>query len=289
MKLQFERIEPGAGSSFRVLHAKESEPCRVFWHHHPEYEIVFIPTGQGRRHIGNSIGHYDGGDLVFIGPNLPHLNFSYGHVGDAFEEVVVQLRADFLGEPFLHRPELTAIRRLFERSHTGLLFGTATRSAVTERMLQLPTQTPFERMLTLLQVLQLMATAIDSVPLHADGVRFELNPKEQARIDRICLYVESHYAEPIDIRTVADMANLTVPAFSRYFKRMTHLTFTDFVNEYRVSQAQRLLHSARTISDVGATVGFSNLSHFNKTFRESTGQTPSAYRKGVGLNDRVIE
>jgi AraC-like DNA-binding protein len=123
------------------------------------------------------------------------------------------------------------------------------------------------------------------MPLHADGVRFELNPKEQARIDKVCRYVESHYAEPIDIRTVADMANLTVPAFSRYFKRMTHLTFTDFVNEYRVSQAQRLLHSSRTISDVSATVGFSNLSHFNKTFRESTGQTPSAYRKLVGLSD----
>jgi AraC-like DNA-binding protein/quercetin dioxygenase-like cupin family protein len=283
MKLQFERIEPGAGSSFRVIHATGAEPCRVFWHHHPEYEIVFIPVGQGRRHIGNSIGHYDAGDLVFIGPNLPHLNFSYGHVGDAFEEVVVQLRADFMGDPFLNRPELATVRRLFERSHTGLLFGPETRQAVTERMMQLPGQPPFDRLLTLLQVLHIMATASDSEPLHADGVRFELNPKEQARIDRICQYVETHYAEPIDIRAVADLANLTIPAFSRYFKRMTHLTFTDFVNEYRISQAQRLLHSARTIADISMAVGFTNLSHFNKTFRESTGQTPGIYRRTVGL------
>jgi AraC-like DNA-binding protein len=150
-------------------------------------------------------------------------------------------------------------------------------------MMQLPGQPPFDRLLTLLQVLHIMATASDSEPLHADGVRFELNPKEQARIDRICQYVETHYAEPIDIRAVADLANLTIPAFSRYFKRMTHLTFTDFVNEYRISQAQRLLHSARTIADISMAVGFTNLSHFNKTFRESTGQTPGIYRRTVGL------
>ncbi|GAB3561857.1 AraC family transcriptional regulator [Spirosoma luteolum] len=281
MKLQFEKIEPEAGHSFRVIHATETEPCRVYWHHHPEHEIVFIPRGQGRRHIGNSIGHYDAGELVFIGPNLPHLNFSYGHT-DQFEEVVVQLRDSFMGEPFLQRPELAGIRRLFERAHTGLLFGAATKAAVAEPLLALPSLPPFERLLTLLQILGTLASATDVEALHADGVRFDLNAREQDRINRVCQYVEQHYTDAIDIRQVADLASLTVPAFSRYFKRMTHLTFTDFVNEYRVSQAQRLLHSGRTIADIGSAVGFNNLSHFNKTFRDSTGQTPGQYRKAIG-------
>lgn len=60
---------------------------------------------------------------------------------------------------------------------------------------------------------------------------------------------------------------------------MTHQTYTDFVNEYRVNQARRMLHSARTVADVSFAVGINNLSHFNKTFRAITGQTPSAYRK----------
>lgn len=278
MKLQFEKIEPEVGSSFRVIHNTEPETCRVYWHYHPEYEIVYIPFGNGQRRVGTNVSCYELGELIFIGPNLPHLNFSYGKEGK-YEEIVVQMREDFMGESFLEKPELAAVKGLFERGHTGLTFGSSTKLQVGPWLEELPIQPPFDRFLTLLRVLQHLADASDVQPLHADGVRFDLNPKEQKRINRVCQYVEYHYAEPIDINVVADLASLTVPAFCRYFKRMTHQTFTDFVNEYRVNQARRLLYSARTVADVGFAVGFNNLSHFNKTFRAITGKTPSAYRK----------
>ncbi|GAB3692196.1 AraC family transcriptional regulator [Spirosoma flavus] len=278
MKLQFEKIEPEAGSSFRVIHSTEPETCRVYWHYHPEYEIVYLPFGNGKRRIGTNVSCYEAGELVFIGPNLPHLNFSYGREGQ-YEEIVVQLREDFMGEVFLQKPELAAVRRLFERGYVGLTFGENTKQRVGPLLAKLPKAGSFERFLTLLQILQLLADAPDAESLHTNGARFDLNPKEQERINQICQYVEQHYVEPIDIQDVAALASLTVPAFCRYFKRMTHLTFTDFVNEYRVNQARRLLHSSRTVADIGFAVGFNNLSHFNKTFRNVTGQTPSAYRK----------
>ncbi|GAB3993826.1 AraC family transcriptional regulator [Spirosoma daeguense] len=278
MKLQFEKIEPEAGSSFRVIHSTEPETCRVYWHYHPEYEIVYLPFGNGQRRVGTNVSHYEEGELVFIGPNLPHLNFSYGREGN-FEEIVVQLRDDFMGEAFLLRPELATVRRLFERAHMGVMFGVDTKRKVGPLLAQLPKSAPFNRFLTLIQILELLANAPDAELLHNPGVRFDLNPKEQERINHICQYVEAHYAEPVDIRDVADLVSLTVPAFCRYFKRMMHLTFTDFLNEYRVNQARRLLHSSRTVADVGFAVGFNNLSHFNKTFRNVTGQTPSTYRK----------
>ncbi|MVM40914.1 helix-turn-helix domain-containing protein [Spirosoma sp. HMF3257] len=280
MKLQFEKIEPEAGSSFRVIHNTEAETCRVYWHYHPEYEIVYIPFGTGQRRVGTNVSCYESGELVFIGPNLPHLNFSYGKEGQ-YEEIVVQMRDDFMGESFLQKPELAAVKHLFDLGHKGLTFGAVTKQQVGPWLEELPDQSPFDRFLTLLRVLQHLADAPDAEPLHANGVRFDLNPKEQERINRVCQYVEQHYAEPVVIQDVADLASLTVPAFCRYFKRMTHLTFTDFVNEYRVNQARRLLHSARTVADVGFAVGFNNLSHFNKTFRAVTGQTPSAYRKAL--------
>ncbi|UHG92297.1 AraC family transcriptional regulator [Spirosoma oryzicola] len=280
MKLQFEKIEPETGSSFRVVHHTEPETCRVYWHYHPEYEIVFIPFGDGQRRVGTNLSRYEGGELVFIGPNLPHLNFSSGKKGQ-FEEIVVQLRDDFLGEAFLQKPELASVQRLFERAHRGLTFGEDTKQKVGPWLAQLPDLLPFERLLMLLRVLQQLADAPDVKPLHADGVQFDLNPKEQERINRVCRYVEQHYARAVDVREVADLASLTVPAFCRYFKRMTNLTFTDFLNEYRVNQAQRMLQSSRTVADVGFAVGFNNLSHFNKTFRAVTGQTPSAYRKAL--------
>lgn len=278
MRLQFEKIEPGPGNSFKLVHLTQPQTCWVYWHYHPEYEIVYIPVGSGKRHVGTNISRYDEGELVFIGPNLPHLNFSYDKEGQ-YEEVVVQMRDDFLGKGFLNSPEMVEVNRLFERSRVGLSFGLETKKAVGQTLLSLASQPPFDRMMTLLRVLQQLALASDAEPLHADGIRFDLNPKEQERINRVYQYVADHFAQPIDIKTVASLSSLTVPAFCRYFKRMTSMTFTDFVNEYRVNQARRLLHSARTVADIGSAVGFSNVSHFNKTFKAVTGQTPSTYRQ----------
>lgn len=279
MRLQFEKIEPESRSSFRVVHLTDPQTCWVYWHYHPEYEIVYIPEGSGRRHVGRNVSAYDGGELVFIGPNVPHLNFSHGKQGP-YEEVVVQMRADFLGEAFLRTPEMADVQRLFEQSGQGLAFGKATKEALGSFLLELPHKTGFNRLLSLLTIFQNLAHAPDVQPLQADGIRFELNPKEEGRINRIYAHVAAHYTNPIDLATVADLANLTVPAFCRYFKRMTQLTFSDFVNEYRVSQTRRLLHTDQTVATIGGSVGYPNLSHFNKMFKAITGQTPTAYRKG---------
>ena len=77
MKLSFEQISPDADSSFHILLTPHLE--NVFlWHYHPEYEIVYITGASGTRHVGDHISRYEGSDLVFIGPNIPHLNFDYG-------------------------------------------------------------------------------------------------------------------------------------------------------------------------------------------------------------------
>src|SRR6218665_805361 len=99
MKVEYEKISPDTGSSFRLIHWK-SENDRFFWHYHPEYEIVFVRKGSGKLHIGQHLTNYEEGELVFIGPNLPHTGFGYGVIGE-HEEIVVQLREDFLGESFL--------------------------------------------------------------------------------------------------------------------------------------------------------------------------------------------
>jgi AraC-like DNA-binding protein len=187
---------------------------------------------------------------------------------------VVQLRDDFMGADFLKKPEMEAVRRLFSRAGQGLVFGADTKQAVGPLLMNLPHQTGFDRLLSLLTVFQKLGQAGDVQPLQAEGIQFTVDPKEEQRINR-------NYAEPIELRTVADLANLTVPAFCRYFKRMTHLTFSDFINEYRISQVRRLLHTDKTIAAISADVGYTNLSHFNKTFKTITGQTPTAYRKGL--------
>ena len=83
---------------------------------------------------------------------------------------------------------------------------------------------------------------------------------------------------------MAEQASLTVPSFCRYFKMVTNKTFTQFVNEYRLVRASRLLaEQSMSITEVCFESGFNNFSHFNKKFKAFTGQTPSAYRKELRM------
>ena len=181
------------------------------------------------------------------------------------------------------KPELAAIRQLLARSHEGLSFGGTTRRAVGPALRQLLSAPPFMRLLLLLQVLQELAQApaADCQPLHAGAGGQGLSGKEQQRLSRVYQFVEQHYQRAtLSVQEVADVAYLSVPAFCRYFKKMTRHTLTDFLQEYRVGQACRLLlDDDLAVTEVCYACGFNNLSHFNKTFRKFTGQSPTEYRR----------
>jgi len=114
MKVKLEEIKPDVDSSFKILLTPNLNDL-FYWHFHPEYEIVFAEAANGVRHVGDHISKYEESDLVFIGPNIPHLNFDYG-VKTSCEIVVVQMKEDFLGKDFFALPEVYEIKNLFERA-----------------------------------------------------------------------------------------------------------------------------------------------------------------------------
>ena len=101
-----EKIQPTFGQSFAMRKFEEINPnIQPFWHFHPELEIVYIKKGSGKRHVGNHISYYNGGDLIMLGPNLPHYGFTDRLAGDT-SEIVVQMREDFLGKDFFKLQEI---------------------------------------------------------------------------------------------------------------------------------------------------------------------------------------
>ncbi|WP_259015081.1 AraC family transcriptional regulator [Emticicia fluvialis] len=276
MKVEYEKISPDTGSSFRFIHWK-SQNDRFFWHYHPEYEIVFVRKGSGKLHIGNHLTNYEEGELVFIGPNLPHTGFGYGVIGQ-HEEIVVQLRADFLGERFMETPEMQQIKVLFERARQGLSFYGKAQKQVAAKLQRMLHLSHFDRLVELLNIFQVLATTTEYSLLNSSDLSFDFSHKDEDRINKVYEFVEHNYQQPIDIQAVADLISLTVPSFCRYFKKITHITYTDFVNEYRVNQACRLLIQNYSIADICFEVGFNNISHFNKTFKQLKGKSPREYR-----------
>src|SRR5215831_4311528 len=122
MKIDLELILPDEGSSFRLLHTKTA-PEKFPWqyHYHPEYEIVCVLRGDGTRHVGNHFSTYDNGDLVMMGPNLPHGGFGLNAHG-VHEEIVIQIKEEVFKESILTRPEMSSVSLLLEKAKYGLLF-----------------------------------------------------------------------------------------------------------------------------------------------------------------------
>ncbi|SOD81139.1 AraC family transcriptional regulator [Spirosoma fluviale] len=277
MKVAFEQISPDANSSFHLLLTPHLSDV-FLWHYHPEYEIVYIEGANGTRHVGGHISRYEGSDLVFIGPNIPHLNFDYGVKTD-HKKVVVQLKENFLGEVLWQAPEFAAITTLFERARSGISFYGQTKLAVGEQLHQLAHLPPFERLMQLLAIFQRLATSTEYVSLQGEAVSTTYNLTEQQRLKRVNQFIAEHYSRRLPIAEVAAIASLTEAAFCRYFKRMTRLTFTQFLNQYRVNQAQKLLLVDSTVTEACFACGFESLSYFNKIFRRVTGENPLQFKK----------
>jgi AraC-like DNA-binding protein/quercetin dioxygenase-like cupin family protein len=279
MKVEFEVIRPDEGSSFRLLHEKViAEKYGWQYHFHPEYEIVCVLKGEGTRHVGNNVSHYDDGDLVFMGPNLPHAGFGLNAHG-LHEEIVVQIKEEVFSQSILTRPEMSSIGALLDRGKHGICFTGPGKSRITQRMVRLLRLPPFEKYLELLTILQLMATTQDYQLLNPDTAISSNITKNNIRLQNIFSYVEQHFHEEIQIQRIAQVAHLSVPSFCTYFKKIMNSTFTDFVNQYRIQRACQMIQLEKTIYETCFACGFNSVAYFNKVFKEVTQKTPSAFRK----------
>ncbi len=280
LKPSFEIIEPSFGSSFYYSKYQENANNKAhLWHYHPEIEMVFVNGGTGKRQIGSHISYYLDGDLILIGSNLPHCGFTDTHTGNK-NETVIQMKPDFLGNQFLNLEEIKGILTLFDKAKGGIAFGNETKKAVGARIEMMEAQAPFERLLTLLSILKELENAKDYKILNAAGFSMEMQVQDNDRINMVFNYVKDNFQQEISLMDISEMASMTVPSFCRYFKKITKKTFTQFVNEYRLVHAAKLLAEKQTsISNICYESGFNNFSHFNALFKEFTGKSASQYRK----------
>jgi AraC-like DNA-binding protein len=277
MEMQFEEIKPDTESSFNLMvNPKLSD--FFYWHFHPELELVYIEGTNGTRHVGDHISQYEESDLVFIGSNIPHLNFDYGVKTD-YEEIVVHIRQDFLGNAFVNTPELSKINQLFENAKLGIAFSRETKNKLAERLIQLPLLTHFEQFLEILSIFQILANDKNVELLHANSFENQYTKKDQQRMKRLYQFIDENYERKIDIREVANLSSLSEPAFCRYFKKMTRLTFTEFLNHYRINKAKKFLLLDKNITETCYACGFESISYFNRTFKKITNENPLAFKK----------
>jgi len=275
MKTELEHILPKPGTSFS-LSVNPNFSDLFYWHFHPEFEIVFIDGADGNRMVGQHASAFEKNDLVMIGSYIPHLNFDYG-IRTPYEKIVIHIGKDFLKNAQENTPEFKPIADLFAQSARGIAFGMETKKNIGPRIMQLAKLEGLEQFMELLSILYALEQADDKQYLHEEEVKNQYTSRDQTRLDRIYSFVDQNYTRRIRIEEIAELSHLSPAAFCRYFKKMTRLTFTQFVNHYRIDKAKKMLLSGESVTTTCYACGFESLSYFNRAFKKITGRTPSSF------------
>ncbi|GAB3266874.1 AraC family transcriptional regulator [Larkinella harenae] len=283
VKALFEKIELGDYNSLRVIHL-ELPYFDAHWHFHPEYELTYIVRSHGKRFVGDHVEPYDSGDLVLLGPDLPHFWRSdddyYQPQSNATAEAIVVQFAQKLGDTLLPQlPETQPLSALLNRARYGLRFSRQKAETVRSSLESLLHCEGLERLLRLLYLLEQLASDPAATMLASNNYELKASEAETERMKRVLDYMLAHFREEIRVDHMASVAGMAPAAFCRYFRKRTRKSFIEYLNELRISHARKLLmESDLSISQVGLECGFNNISHFHRQFKLHNGTTPLKYQ-----------
>jgi AraC-like DNA-binding protein len=281
MKTQFIKITANPGELLvarEVSEKKFSAPL----HYHPELELTLILESSGKRFVGDSIENFEPGDLVLVGENTPHFWCNDNNVSEESYSlaIVIQFNKSFLGENFFKLTGAEHIDKLIKNSSRGIcLTDQSTKALVKEKLLKILDLGTFEKTLLLLEILNIFAKS-NVYYLSSPGFKPYLQEIDCTRMNKVYNYVYNNINNEFEVSEIADLLNMSVSAFSHYFKKRTQKTFTQFINETRIGNARRLLiETDRSIAEIAYESGYSSLSNFNKQFNSLVKSSPKNFRK----------
>ncbi len=251
------------------------------WHCHDEYELHLITASTGKVFVGDWIGHFEPGHLVLTGPRLPHnwVSVDLPEGGVPERDLVIQFPHEPMAASAEHIPELREVLPLLERARHGIeFFGMGEQAQAHWRRIK--RSRGGQRFAAFCEFLTELARASDYRLLSTVQIQSVDNHHQLDQINAIVERVMDHMHEEFSVAALARDLGMSDSQFSRFFRRATGNTFTEFVNRIRINRACQLLRETeRYIADIGLEVGFNNMANFNRRFQDIKGMTPSDYRK----------
>lgn len=251
------------------------------WHYHDEYELHLITATSGKVFVGDWIGPFQPGQLVLTGPRLPHnwVSMDLPVGGVALRDLVIQFSHEPLVRASQTIPELQDMLALLDRAKHGIeFFGMfEVAEAHWHKVKRLRGLRRFSAFCDLLADL---AASTDYRLLSNVQLQSNDDPTSLVQIDAVVSRITEHLTDPHSAASVAIELGMSESQFSRFFRRATGNTFTDFVNRVRISRAcQLLMDTDQQITHICYGVGFNNVANFNRRFLEIKGTTPSRFRR----------
>lgn len=279
---QLETLRPLASASWARRNRVLPGGIPFQWHHHPEYELTLTLNSRGHRFVGDHVGAYDDGDLVLVGPHLPH-TWTSTETPDPNRPHVAQIiwfPPDWAEGPLGALPECAALCDLLHRGRQGVQFSAPASRQARSQMAQLLSLPPDQGLLALIGLLMQLARDDGARPLSSPLSVRRAAGVDSPRIDRVLDHIHLHHTETLRMADLAGIAALSQSGLHRLFKRWTGTTISEYVSRMRIGTACALLAGTdRAIAAISRDAGFASLANFNRQFQARTGQTPRDWRR----------
>lgn len=282
MQIGLERLSPYENSTYLIRDYVQTNFTSPR-HYHQEFELAYIEESYGKLYVGNSITDFAKGDLFLFAPRLIHC---FKNPKD-YEQCKIPAKAtclwfmpDFLGGEFLRRSQTKKLIALYQKSEFGVQFLKPTIETI-NLLKSISRAKNLNGIINLLTILNKLSLNND-IKVLSDTMlnKYYYKHANDDRIDKVMNYVIKNSYKKITAKEISDLVSMSEAGFSRFFKSRTEKNFTVFINEIRLSKAQKLLiETNKSIHEISLECGYDNLSYFNRQFKAYNNLSPKVFRE----------
>lgn len=264
------------------------------FHFHEACEIVLIKESYGKRVVGDNVSNFNEGDLVLMGPNLPHIwqndsIFFLKKKDYKVKATVVYFSPNFLIDLADDPTSVKKIEAFLKNTNRGLFFKGKTQQCVAEKLSAIDEVEGLRKTMQFIDIIDMLSTSDEYEFLASEGYRNSYTFKDTGRFNDVYQFLMNNFHRAVSLEEIAGVAKMSPTAFCRYFKNHTQKSLIRFITELRIGHACKLLQNDDySITDVCYECGYNNLVNFNKFFKQITGKTPRDYRKQLKPVEEVI-
>jgi AraC-like DNA-binding protein len=247
-------------------------------HQHNAWELYNVVHGYGNRTVGDTLQPFKTNDVVLIPPKIYH-HWDYApDSADAEGKVrylMVAFSHEFVEKCMNDFPEIRNRLGAIEFSTDALKFGSESSREIRRALNAMIDLDELGRLAAFIRLLPTVFTSAD----RSFAGRPMVIERDVRRIQQVNEYVMQHYVHPISLDDIATKMGMNRSAFCSYFKKHKGITFSQFVTQYRLNTACKLLRETRRqVSEICLMVGFNDVPHFVRVFTREIGMSPSKYR-----------
>lgn len=278
---------PLASQKAIIVQEDELPDFYPYLHRHKEAQLVWIIKGEGTLLVDYNTHLFKSGSIFYIAPQQTHLFKSSQPLLNNGKNIhTLSVFFDPLGgiAPLSLLPELKGLSFFLNAAAAGLYIDLADTVKIADCMKQVKLKKNYEQVAAFLILLKVLSGCLNnSRPLTLLQHTATISEGEGLRMRTIYDYINKNYTGNIALNDIAAAVHLTPQAFCRFLKKHSGTTFVTILNQMRIHEVCKILSQGNyeSVSTAAYSVGFNNVTHFNRVFKNITGISPLTFVNNI--------